>query len=291
MLKIENALSNRYACVMLLCLITPTILPFWGSSNKNHNVSKLSEEEVLQRLQLKCEKIIDKKIEKIEKKRSVLLEKAAQDQEIQSFFDLLQTIKKQYQESSLALSICHTKNVMELINQLKEYNYGLAQPQLLKKVDDVYNSEIIQNQQKLSSFLRKERVHLLELQDEGIVIQTLYRYIDDIEKELLQEHALLQLEFLSKTLSQDTIDAHKKYLEHPLMQELQTLCNTLWDLYIDKEIIYLKDKEFKKLLHTEKVNRDDLFNLFKKDQNQLKKFEQTYFLTDSDLLNYFLEQA
>ena len=192
---------------------------------------------------------IDKKIIKQQTTLNHIVEKLEQNTETKEFLSQMRSIPSSLQTQGIYIQVKNIEACLALLNEIKAYNNNLIQPPLLQKIDNHSRYSTLAHYDLLTSFLRKERIHLLEMNDECIVLRTLAGQIRTIEEELQQELLKLKFTFCELPEIVALYQAHTAYREHKLVQEFKKVCKALWKLYMEKEAKILNNSEFQNLLY------------------------------------------
>lgn len=232
--------------------------------------------EIPAHLQTAC-KGLDKKIAVQKEILTATIEKIVTNQTTSQFLNEINSAHETLQSEAAYVKAKALQDSLRLLDELKTYHSHLIHPHLLQKIDRSLRLAPIQEHDILLSLLRKERIHLLEMNDEYILLQTFCRHIKTIEMELTQ--ALLEakehLSLAPKIL--ELHQCHTTYLQDSNVQILHQTCVTLWSLFLDRESKLLKQVGYKDHLHSIARTTTPTYTC-SPDLKEILHIEQLYYL-------------
>ncbi len=227
---------------------------------------------------------IDKKIEKLKKEISVLLEKITNEESLILILNKQAELKEEIKESSLYKNIEYIKSCINLLDDLKKYNNALMQPKLLQKIDLLLPSIKKQKAEDLISVLLEERIYLLEASDEFFTIRSV---LNKIELLLQQQQDQLNQHYLvlrQSSTYENLLAISKLYTNHELIMLLNKKIIELWHAYLEKESKLLQKKNYRYFLY-EELSTQKEFDIF----SFTKELQELYELKNKFSIDTLLE--
>jgi hypothetical protein len=230
--------------IFILLILPINLLPFWNYEK----TETVQEENGLEKALKKCSGL-DKKIAALLIEKETLIQAIDRDVLLQQSLEKIKKIEQRVKESAAYKKILYYKESLILLASLHRYNTAIMQPTLLKGIDLLLPLAKNEKSEQLLLLLLHERVHLLDISDDFLMLHTFNKQIDEIKKKL-QEELIVHEELLHTTSDYiEYMREYKTYSTHPLLQNLSTLDERIWSLYLEKEVKLLKQKEYKQYLH------------------------------------------